>query len=229
MAKALESQLQTPEVNILPFEDRLGLLVDQEMNIRETARLAGRLRHAKLRQQACIEDLDLKATRGLDRSLVASLGDSQWVKLHRNILITGKTGVGKSYFGCALAQKACRDGYSAVYHRVGRVFEELVVARASGAYTRYLNSLLKRDVLVLDDFALIPLNQDQRRDLLEILEDRYDRKSTVVISQIPYDEWYLSIGDATFADAILDRLVHNAYKVSLTGPSRRKNKDGEQE
>jgi DNA replication protein DnaC len=225
MAKALESQLQTPEVNILPFEDRLGLLVDQEMNIRETARLAGRLRHAKLRQQACIEDLDLKATRGLDRSLVASLGDSQWVKLHRNILITGKTGVGKSYFGCALAQKACRDGY----HRVGRVFEELIVARASGAYTRYLNSLLKRDVLVLDDFALIPLNQDQRRDLLEILEDRYDRKSTVVISQIPYDEWYLSIGDATFADAILDRLVHNAYKVSLTGPSRRKNKDGEQE
>jgi DNA replication protein DnaC len=231
MARALETQLATPDSNGLSFEDRLGLLIDHEMTVRDNSRLTARLRHAKLRQQACLEDLDLRQNRGLDRMLIASLSDSQWIKLHRNVLITGATGVGKSYFACALAQKACRDGYSAVYHRVNRVFDELVVARASGTYPRYLKALQKRDVVVLDDFALLPLNQEQRKDLLEILEDRYEQKSTVVVSQIPVDQWYDSIGDSTFADAILDRLVHNAYKICLTGDSMRKKKkqEGDQE
>lgn len=224
MAKALESQLQTPDLNNLPFEDRLGLMVDQELTMRENQRLAARLRHAKLRQQACIEDLDLKRMRGLDRGTVASLADSQWVSLHRNLLVTGKTGVGKSYVACAFAHKACRDGYTAAYHRAGRLFDELTVARATGVYPRFLNALSKKDVLVLDDFALVPLTLDQRRDLLEILDDRYEQKSTIVVSQIPHEEWYQMIGDATFADAILDRLVHNAYKICLTGPSGREGK-----
>jgi len=227
MARALEAQLTTPDVMSLPFEDRLGLLVDQEMVSRDNHRLAARLRHAKLRQQACIEDLDLKTSRGFDRTLVASLSDSQWINLHRNILITGPTGVGKSYFACALAQKACRDGFTVVYHRVSRMFEELAIAKASGSYPRYLSALLKKDLLLLDDFALVPLTQEQRKDLLEVLEDRYDQKSTMVISQIPIDQWYESIGDSTFADAILDRLIHNAYKFSLKGESMRKKKSEE--
>ncbi len=224
MARALESQLNSTDMQGLSFEERLGLLVDQERNVRDTSRLTARLRHAKLRQQACLEDLDFSQTRGLDKMMIASLADSQWIKQHRNILITGSTGAGKSYLACALAQKSCRDGYSAVYHRMSRVFEDLVVARASGSFPRYLNSLLKRDVLVLDDFALVPLTLEQRRDLLEILEDRYERKSTVIVSQLPVEQWYESIGDATFADAILDRLVHNAYKICLTGESMRKKK-----
>jgi DNA replication protein DnaC len=225
MVRALELQLNTPDLQTMSFEERLGLLVDQEMNVRDNSRLAARLRHAKLRQLACIEDLDLTQSRGLDKMLVASLADSQWIKQHRNILITGSTGAGKTYLACALAQKSCRDGFSAVYHRMSRVFEDLVVAKASGSYPRYLHSLLKRDLLVLDDFALVPLSQEQRRDLLEILEDRYERKSTLVVSQLPVEKWYESIGDATFADAILDRLVHNAYKICLTGESMRKKKN----
>jgi DNA replication protein DnaC len=224
MARALETQLQRVDLEKTPFDDRLALLVDQEMAIRENAKLTARLRHAKLRQQASIEDLDLRQERGLDRTLVSSLASSTWVQMHRNILITGLTGVGKSYIGCALADRACRDGYTALYQRMTRIFEDLAVARVAGSYSRQLIALQKKDVLVLDDFALLPLDLEQRRDLLEILEDRYERKSTVVISQIPVEDWYQSIGDSTFADAILDRLVHNAYKICLTGESRRKNK-----
>ena len=224
MVRALEMQLQNPDLQTMSFEERLGLLVDQEKNIRDNSRLSARLRHAKLRQQACLEDLDLSQSRGLDKMLVASLADSQWIKQHRNVLITGSTGAGKTYVACALAQKACRDGFSATYHRISRVFEDMVIARAAGTYPRFLNSMLKRDLLVLDDFALVPLTQDQRRDLLEILEDRYERKSTVVVSQLPVEKWYESIGDSTFADAILDRLVHNSYRLSLTGESMRKKK-----
>lgn len=217
----------TPDIASLPFEDRLGLMVDQEMLIRESTKLTARLRHAKLKQQACIEDLDLKASRGLDRSLITSLSNSQWIALHRNVLITGKTGVGKSWVACALAQKACRDGYSAAYHRVTRIFEELAIAKATGSYPRYLNALSKKDLLILDDFALVPLTAEQRKDLFEILEDRYEQKSTMILSQVTTDHWHESIGDPTFADAILDRLVHNAYKICLTGESRRKNKTEE--
>lgn len=229
MAKALEAQLKTPDTNNLQFEDRLGLLVDQELTTRENLRLAARLRHAKLRQQASMEDLDLKASRGFDRTLVSSLMDSQWIPLHRNVLISGPTGVGKSYFASALAQKACRDGYTAIYHRASRLFEALAIARASGSYPRFLNSIFKKDLLVLDDFALVPLSLEQRKDLLEILEDRYEQRSTLVISQVPVEQWYESIGDSTFADAILDRLVHNAYKFCLKGESMRKKKNQEEQ
>ncbi len=223
MAKGLANQLQNPELTNLPFEDRLGLLVDLELNTRETLRLAARLRHAKLRQEACIENIDFKASRKLDRKLVAMLADSNWISRHRNVLITGFTGCGKSYLACALAEKACRDGFTAVYHRTSRLFEALSIARASGSYPRFLHNLSNKDLLVLDDFALVPLTLEQRQDLLEILEDRYDKKSTIVLSQVPVDEWYQSIGDSTFADAILDRLVHNAYNIRLEGESMRKN------
>lgn len=229
MVRALETQMVTPDICGMPFEDRLGLLVDQEMITRDNQKLSARLRHAKLKQDACVEDLDVAASRGLDRSLLVQLAASDWIKLHRNILITGKTGVGKSYLACAIAQKACRDGYSAVYHRITRLFEELAIAKAAGTYPRTLLNLSRKDLLVLDEFALVPLNQEQRKDLLEILEDRYDRKSTIIVSQFVVDDWYESIGDPTFADAILDRVVHNAYKICLTGASKRKNKNKEEQ
>lgn len=228
MVKALEKQLQTHEVDAMSFEDRLSLLVDQELMLRENQRLSARLRHAKLRVQACLEDLDLRASRGLDRSLINSLSTSAWIPLHRNVLVTGPTGVGKSYLGCALAQQACRDGYTALYHRMNRLFEALAIARASGYYPRLLAALAKKDVLILDDFALLALTQEQRSDLFELIEDRYERKSTVVISQVPIEQWYESIGDPTFADAILDRLIHNAYKICLKGDSMRKKKEEEE-
>lgn len=221
--------MQSPELSSLSFEERIGLMVDQEFIARENERLGSRLRHARLRVQACVEDLDLKRIRGLDRALVATLSSSQWVRQHRNMLITGKTGVGKTYVACAFAQKACRDGFTAVYHRAGRLFDELNIARATGKYPNFLSALAKKDLLVLDDFALVILSQDQRRDLLEILDDRYDRKSTVVVSQLPYDKWYELIGDPTFADAIFDRLVHNSYKICLSGTSGREKKMEEEE
>lgn len=227
MVKAFETQIVTPDIAGLPFEDRLGLLVDQEMVTRENQKLSARLRHAKLKQNASVEDLHVGVNRGLDRSLLVQLGGSDWIKLHRNILVTGKTGVGKSFLASALAQKACRDGYSAVYHRITRLFEDLAIAKAAGTYSRTLYNLSRKDLLVLDEFALVPLNQEQRKDLLEILEDRYDRKSTIIVSQLAVDDWYESIGDPTFADAILDRVVHNAYKICLTGGSKRKNNSKE--
>lgn len=229
MANALETQLQNPELSGLSFDERLGLMVDQEFIMRENQGLAARLKNAKLRLQACVEDIDLKRIRGLERSFVATLSSSQWIRQHRNIIITGKTGVGKTYLGCALAHKGCRDGFTAIYHRMNRLFDELVVARATGKHQNALQALSRKDVLVLDDFALLALSQEQRRDLLEILDDRYDRRSTVVISQIPYEQWYELIGDPTFADAIFDRLIHNSYKICLTGPSGREQKAKEEQ
>jgi DNA replication protein DnaC len=222
MAKALEKQLQTRDLDNMAFEDRLGLLVDQEVALRENLRLAARLRHAKLRMQACLEDLDLKPSRGLDRALITSLANSAWIAQHRNVLLTGPTGVGKSYLACALAQQACRDGYTAIYQRMNRLFEGFAIAKASGSYPRHLSALAKKDVLVLDDFALVSLTHEQRNDLFEVIEDRYQRRSTIVVSQVPVEQWYESIGDPTFADAILDRLIHNAYKFCLKGESLRK-------
>ena len=222
MSRALEEQMQSPDITQLSFEERLGLLVDQEITERDNRRLTSRLRQARLKQQACLEDVDYQASRGLDKTLLLKLRDCQWVKKAINILITGPTGIGKSWIACALAQKACREGYSAYYQRLTRLLQELPLARGDGSYAKLLARLAKTDLLVLDDWGLVKLNAEQRRDLLEILEDRYGSRATIITSQLPLDQWHDIIGDATLADAIMDRLVHNAYKINLTGESMRK-------
>lgn len=223
MVKGLEEQLQMTGLEELGFAERLGLLVDREMTERESRRLKDRLAKARLRQSAAVEDVDLRTPRGLDRSLFLALCSCRWITEHLNVLITGKTGTGKSFLACALAQKACREGFTAAYHRVPRLLSELGTAKADGRYSRLLAGLARTDVLVLDDWCLHPLTDAQRRDLLELLEDRYGRRSTVVTSQLPVASWHEAIGDATLADAVLDRLVHNAHELRLKGESRRKN------
>jgi len=224
MAKALREQLQNQKANALNFEERLGLLVDREMTERENKRLATRLRAAKLRMSAAIEDIDFRQPRGLDKSLILSLASNKWITEHHNLLIIGPTGVGKSYLACALSHKACRDGHSVVYQRLPRLLEELALSHHDGRYRKLMKSLLKADLLVLDDFGLASLKTEQQRDLLEIIEDRYDRRSTLVTSQMPVKHWHDILADPTLADAILDRLVHNAYKIELKGESMRKSK-----
>jgi DNA replication protein DnaC len=224
MVKALTEQMTLPDIDELSFEERLGLLVDREMTEREDRRLTTRLRQAKLKQNACIEDIDFKQSRGLDKSLILDLAQCQWIRKHLNLLITGPTGVGKTWVACALAQKACREGFTSLYLRLPRLLQELPIAKGDGTYTRLMNRLAKVDVLILDDWGLSKLIAEQRRDLLEILEDRHDTRSTIVTSQLPLDQWHHIIGDPTLADAILDRLVHNAYKINLKGESMRKNK-----
>jgi len=225
MLKALQEQAQMPDIDRLEFLERLGLLVDREIAERDNRRLNARLRFARLKQAACLEDLDLKTPRQLDRALIRQLADCRWVKEHLNILITGPTGVGKSYLACALAQKACRQGYTAFYQRLPRLLTELEIARGDGRYPRLMRQLAKVDVLVLDDWGLDSgLNDRQRRDLLEILDDRYATHATVVTSQLPTEHWHEAIGDPTLADAILDRLVHNAHRIKLQGKSMRKHK-----
>ena len=222
MAAALADQSATPDITELTFEERLGLLVDREMTERDNRRMSSRLRRAKLRHNAILEDLDYRNSRGLDKGLVQSLAGCQWVKEHLNVLITGPTGVGKTWLACALAHKACREGYTAQYVRLTRLLRELTIAKGDGQYSKLLASLAKVDVLILDDWGLMKLSAENRRDLLEVLEDRHGRRSTIATSQLPIEEWHGVIGDATLADAILDRLVHNAYKINLRGESMRK-------
>lgn len=222
MAAALDEQMQMEGVDDMPFEERLGLLLDREQAVRETRRMKTRLRKAKLRQQGSVEDIDFRHPRGLDKSLVIRLADCQWISKHNNLIITGPTGVGKSYLACAFAEKACREGFSALYMRTSKLFEDLSLAKGDGRYLKLLNSYAKTDLLVLDDYGLLELNQEQRHDLLEILEDRHGLKSTLVTSQLPVDHWHEQIGDPTLADAILDRLVHSAHKIKLKGESMRK-------
>lgn len=222
MAQALEEQQTHPDIGQLPFEERLGLLVDREITHRDNRVLQRRLARASLRQQACLEDVDWKKPRGLDRALVARLATGAWLREHHNILITGRTGVGKSYLACALAQQACRLGFTARYLRLPRLIEELALARADGRYSKLLASLAKIDLLAIDDWALVPLTAEGRRDLLEILDDRHQSRSTLVTSQLEVKHWHDYLGDPTLADAILDRLVHNSYRLELTGESRRK-------
>jgi DNA replication protein DnaC len=229
MAKALEAQLDSNEYEPLSFLERLGLLVDNEQTNRENRSLQSRLRKAKLRQTACLEDLDTRSNRGIDRSLLTSLATSKWVQSNQNILIVGPTGVGKSYLACALAQKACRNGFTAMYDRASRLFQELAIAKGDGRYARMLATISRKHVLVIDDFAMTPLTDEQRRDLLEIAEDRYERRSTIITSQVPVENWHDAIGDPTFADAILDRLVHSAYKINLVGDSMRKRRNKPEE
>lgn len=222
MLKALEDQQRMPDIDSLGFEERLALLVDRELTERENRRLSTRLKKAKLRHSCCAEDLDFKASRGLDKSLILNLLACSWIVRGINILICGPTGVGKSYLACALGHKACLEGRSALYLRLPRLFEELRLAKADGRYGKLMMGYAKTDLLILDDWGLTPMTDLQRRDLLEILEDRYGKRSTIVTSQLPVAAWHEAIGDPTLADAILDRLVHNAHKIELKGDSMRK-------
>jgi DNA replication protein DnaC len=222
MVAALADQVATPDIDELDFEERLGLLVDREITERENRRLSSRLRRARLRHTAALEDIDYRNPRGLDKGLIQSLAACQWAKEHLNILITGPTGVGKTWLACALAHKACREGYTVQYIRLSRLLRELMIAKGDGRYPKLLANLAKVDVLLLDDWGLTKLTAENRRDLLEVLEDRHGIRSTIATSQLPMEQWHDVIGDPTLADAILDRLVHNAYKINLRGESMRK-------
>jgi DNA replication protein DnaC len=224
MRKAFEDQLQMADIDKFSFEERFGLIVDREKTEREDRQLKTRLRKAGLRLAASIEDIDFDHPRGLDKGLILSLASCQWLKANHNVFITGPTGVGKSYLACALAQKACRQGYSALYLRLPKLFADLGLAKGDGRYAKLLSTLAKTNLLVLDDWGLSKLNKEQQRDFLEIIEDRYELQSTVMTSQLPVLHWHEIIGDPTMADAILDRMVHNAYKIDLKGGSMRKKK-----
>lgn len=225
MAMAWEEQQGTAKLTTLSFDDRFGLLVEAEHRARDNRRLKRLLKAADLRiPSACMEDVKTSAKRGLERPLVQELESLAWVGKHLNVLITGATGVGKSYLGCALGQLACRRGVRTSYRRLPRLLDELALAKAEGTYRRALAKIAKHDVLVIDDLGLGGgLKEAQRQDLLEVLDDRYRCRSTVVTSQLPVAQWHEWIGDPTLADAILDRLIHNAHRVELKGPSRRKN------
>ena len=224
MVKALEDQTQIADMESLSFDERLGLLVDREMTDRESRLFKTRINKAKLRLSAALEDIDFRHPRGLDKSLILKLGDCRWVKEHHNLIVTGPTGTGKTYLACALAHKAIREGYTALYLRFPRLFQELHIARGDGRYGKLLASMAKIDLLLFDDWGLTKLNAEQRQDLMEIMEDRHGLKSTLLASQFPVDKWHDIIADPTLADAILDRLIHNAYKINLKGDSMRKKK-----
>ena len=222
MYKALQEQMKTPGIEELSFEERLGLLVDREITEREDRRLQTRLRKAKLKQRACIEDIDYRAPRGLDKALIQQLASGRWIREGLNLIIQGPTGVGKTWIACALAHKACQEGYTAHYLRLPRLFEELHLAHGDGRFPKLMAGFAKTDLLILDDWGLAKLHAEQRRDLLELIDDRHGNRSTLITSQLPVDHWHEVIGDPTLADAILDRLVHNAYRIQLKGESMRK-------
>ena len=230
MAEAFRAQPQQAGITELSFEERFALLVDQQWNWRQNRALTRRLEKAKLRHRACVEDIDFRQPRGLDRSLLRSLTqDSSWVRQHQNVFLIGSCGIGKSFLACALAEKACRDGFTAYYTRASQLFRDLSLARADGSLRTRLARLAKIDVLLVDDWAMAPLADAERRDFLEICEDRYQVRSTILTSQLPLAQWHQQIGDPTLADSILDRLVHNAHRIEMQGESMRKKRGGKEQ
>ena len=222
MADAFQEQLTHPLPD-LDFESRLALLIEREWYLRENRRLKRRLQQAKLQQAACVEDINFKHPRGLNKASVLELARGQWIHQHMNLLITGPTGCGKSYLACAIAHKACLTGFTSRYYRLPRLWHELKVAKADGTYINWLSQLAKIDLLILDDWGLVSPDHEQCRDLLEMLDDRYQQRSTLITSQLPTTHWHEHLNEATLADAILDRLLHNSIRLELKGESLRKN------
>ena len=222
MAKALAEIDAAGQADGLSHHEWLGLLLDREVSWRHDKRLKARLRIAKLRHSAAIEDADYRSPRGLDRALFQKLAQGEWIDAHDNLILAGPTGIGKSWLACAIGHKACRDNRSVLYHRWPKLCEDLALARGDGRHPRLLRSLGRADLLILDDWGLEPLGPEQRHDMLEIVEDRYGRGATLITSQIPVDRWHDLIGEPTLADAILDRIIHNAHRLQLSGDSLRK-------
>lgn len=231
MARALETQLELKEARELSFEDRLAMLVDAEALDKDNSKTATRIKSANLRLAACMEDLKVKTSRGLDRSTVTALATCDWLRDKRNLAITGATGAGKTYLACALGHQACRQGFSVIYHRATTLFDDLILAKADGRYKKVLYNIESRKLLILDDFGLEKLTVENRRDMLEMMEQRYGITSTIIISQLEVEHWHQVIGDPTLADAILDRFVHNSHELKVKGEkgeSMRKNQTSNQ-
>ena len=225
MARALEEQQIMPASQELTFEDRLGLLVEREIVWRDNRRLERLLRQAKLKQaQACMEDIDYRGSRNLDKRLMLTLAGCDWIRRSQNVLLTGPTGSGKTWLACALGNQACRQGFSVMYVRVPRLLEQLRIAHGDGSFGRVLAQLAKVDVLLLDDWGLTPLQSSERHDLLEVVDDRVNARSTIITSKLSVEHWHAWLNDPTLADAILDRLVHASHRVALKGESLRKRK-----
>lgn len=221
MLEAFQEQLNTPDISRLSFDERLALLVEREMLARENRKLTNRLRQAKLKEEACIEDVNYFAERQLSKTVITRLAECSWIARKENVLITGSTGAGKTYLACAFANQACRQGYGARYIRLPKLFQAISIAKADGSYIKLMNYVAKLPLLVLDDWGIAPMNDANRRDLLEIIDDRYHQSATLITSQMPVQAWHDSIGDATLGDAILDRLIHNAHRIEVHGPSMR--------
>ena len=227
MAEAFQQQQEDANIHGLSFEERLGLLIDRQWNWRQNRALERRLRNGRLQGPACVEDIDYRTSRGLDRQLVRSLAaESAWVREHQHLFLIGPTGIGKTWLARALAQKACRDGYTALFLKAAELFRDLGVARADGSHSKLLDRLGRVDLLVVDDWAMAPMSEPERRDFLEICDARYQARSTLLTSQLPVASWHAQIGDPTIADSILDRLVHNAHRIELQGESMRKKRRG---
>ena len=227
MAHALEEQQGIPDLATLAFEDRLALLLERERLARDDRRLTRLLQIARFREAACLEDVNFRAKRSLDRSVFLRLAAGDWIRQHEVVLLVGPTGTGKTWLACALGHSACRQGHVVRYLRMPRLLGDLAIARGDGSYGRFLQQLARTDLLLLNDWGLAPLGDRERRDLLEVIEDRSGRRATLVTSQVPVDHWHELVGDATFGDAILDRLVHHAHRITLTGGSLRKLKPAE--